>query len=105
MCSETTLSVDYLRGAQRLLDQASQAIEADEKTSEKQKQIYRSHMVAAQVQVDYMKYLNYNALFSTTEEADRAFYQTFYNRLKEMGYTHFDSSTVIADIFAEMGIY
>lgn len=105
MCAETTLTVDYLRGAQRLLDLASAAIEADEAASEQLKEQYRKHMIAAQVQVDYMKYLNYKALFSTTEEKDKAFYQAFYDRLKIMGYTQFDSSTVIDDVFSAMGIY
>lgn len=103
--SSETLSVDYLRHLQRLLDEAANAIETDETLSSKQKKDYVSHLAYAQIQVDHMKFINYGALFSTTEEEDKAFYQAYYHKLQDFKIDKLGLSTATKTIFNELGVY
>ena len=104
--STTTLNVDYLRQAQRLLDAAKEAINADETLTEREKTEYLDHMLYAEIQVDHMKFINYGALFSTTDEADKEFYQSYYNKLKTLKVTKLGNyyDQPVTQIFSELGV-
>lgn len=103
--SSETLSVDYLRHLQRLLDNATNAIQTDETLSVKQKKDYVAHLDYAQIQVDHMKFINYGELFSTTDEEDKAFYQAYYNKLQKYKIEKLGLSTPTKTIFNALGVY
>ena len=105
--STSTLSVDYLRNLQRYIDRAKAAINADETLTVKQKAQYLDNLCYAEVQVDHMKFMNYEALFATTEEKDKEFYQSYYDKLKALNITKLGNAykSTVAQIFAELGIY
>ena len=103
--TSATLSVDYLRHAQRLIDDASEAIQTDETLTKKQKEDYLSHLGYAQIQVTHMKFINYGELFATTEEEDKAFYQAYYNQLQEYKIEKLGLTTSIKTIFNALGVY
>lgn len=105
--STSTLNVDYIRQNYRYIDMATQAILADETTSQAQKDKYLFHLSGATVMVDFMKFYNYDALFTTTEADKQAFMRAFYDRTVAWKIDNFGMGwdKTVATIFGEMGIY
>lgn len=103
--SAETLSVDYLRHLQRLVDSAINEIQTDKSLTDKQKKDYVSHMGYVQIQIDHMKFINYGELFSTTDEEDKAFYQAYYNKLQKYKIEKLGLNTSIKSIFNALGVY
>lgn len=105
--STKTLSVDYIRQNYRYIDMATQAIMSDETTSQGMKEQYLFNLTNAQVMIDFMKYYNYDALFTTTEEDKQAFMRGFYDRLVGLKIESFGNGwdKTTAELFGEMGIY
>ncbi len=105
--STSTLNVDYIRQNYRYMDMATQAILSDDTTSQAMKDQYLFNLTNAQVMVDFMKYFNYDALFTTTEADKQAFMRGFYDKLVGLKIDSFGMGwkQTTAELFGEMGIY
>ena len=104
--STNTLNVDYIRQIERYVQDAKQAIENDDTLTSEEKNTYLSNMIYPEIQVYHSKFINYDKQYSTTPEADKAFYQEYYDVIKKAGVTKFGlgAERSFSKAFAELGI-
>ena len=79
LVSVDTLNEKMLNTADGYLARAKEAIENDETLTQTQKDQYLYNLKQAEVQVMYMKYKNYDAVFYTTDEARYEFMTEFFD--------------------------
>lgn len=110
--SAETLNVEFVSKVENYAQKAKVALEKDEALTEKQREEMLLNLNDVEVMVDMMKYLNYDELWKTTDEAKNAFMRKFYERVQKTGImeralVRFGSKwpTTIDEEFAKHGIY
>ena len=101
----TTASVDYVRAAYRYTDRAREIIRNDNSIKDKERNIRLNNVTMLECAIDYLKYVNFDALWKTTPEKDMEFYRSFYEKIKLLGIEKMANEVYTKDVFAEMGIY
>ena len=84
LCSVETLNEKMLTKASDYVARAKQAVEGDESLSAAQKEQYLRNLEQVEVQVLYMMYRNYDAVFYTTAEARYEFMLKFFDMAQKL---------------------
>ena len=107
--SETTLNVNFVRQVESYVQQARALIEADETLTQKERNARLLNLNDAELMVDMMKYLHYDALWKTSNEEKQVFLQNFCDRVKKTPVfeSKFGSKwdLMVTQEFAQYGIY
>ena len=107
LADSDTLNFNHVTELDRYLERAKAAINDSKDYDAEQKQWYLDNLIHLQIQVDYMKYVNYDELFKTTDAKKFEFMKNFYYDLKKCNVPKFDGygNDTIDSIFGAMGIY
>ena len=107
LATSDTLNFNHVTEVDRYLERAKDAINGNKDYDNEQKQGYLDNLLCLQIQVDYMKYVNYDELFKTTDAKKFEFMRNFYYDLKKLNVPKFDGygNNTIDSIFGAMGIY
>ncbi len=84
MVSVDTLNEKMIDTAQGYIDRAEAAINGDDSLTTAQKEQYLYNLKQVEVQIMYMKYRNYDAVFYTTDEARYEFMTEFFDLVEEL---------------------
>ena len=106
LTNSSTLNYNHITELERYIQRAENAIN-NGGYDEDQKVWYLDNLLRVKIQVEYMKYLNYDEVFKTTDTQKHEFMQSFYTDLKKLNITKFGSydSSTIDSLFGSMGIY
>lgn len=107
LATSDTLTFNHVTELDRYLERAKAAINDSKDYDSEQKQFYLNNLLCLQIQVDYMKYVNYDEVFKTTDAKKFEFMSNFYYNLKKCNVPKFDGygNETIDSIFGAMGIY
>lgn len=78
----STLTIDFLQKSYAMIEKAREVVKADSKLTETQRKQRLKDLLSVEVQVDYMKHVNYDYLFSqASEEQKLEFYRNLQSKL------------------------
>lgn len=84
LVSVDTLNEKMINTAQDYMNRAKEAINGDDSLSAAQKEQYLYNLKQVEVQIMYMKYRNYDAVFYTTVESRYEFMTEFFDLVQEL---------------------
>ena len=84
LVSVDTLNEKMINTAQGYINRAKEAINGDDSLTAAQKEQYLYNLKQVEVQIMYMKYRNYDAVFYTTDEARYEFMTEFFDLAQEL---------------------
>ena len=103
------MNVKFVRQVESYVQQARALIEADETLTQKERNARLLNLNDAELMVDMMKYLHYDALWKTSNEEMQVFLQNFCDRVKKTPVfeSKFGSKweLFVTQEFAQYGIY
>lgn len=107
LADSDTLNFNHVTELDRYMARAKAAINDNSDYDDEQKQWYLDNLVCLGIQIDYMKYVNYDEVFKTTDAQKFEFMRNFYYDVKKCNVPKFDGygNDTIDSIFGAMGIY
>ena len=105
LVSAQTLNRQFLEGAESYILKISDMVESNPNLTEKELADFRHNILSLNIQIEYMKYINYDAVFYTTEEEKTKFLTKLFDDAEELNVQAFKELGMrLADLRAQEGV-
>lgn len=105
LVSAQTLNKAFLETAENYIKRIEQIIDSDSTLTEQQLANYKHNILSLMIQIEYMKYINYDSVFYTTEAAKTTFLTKLFDDAEALNVQAFkELGTKLAELRAQEGV-
>lgn len=105
LVSAQTLNKQFLEGAEKYILEIEKIVESNPNLTEKELSDFRHNIISLNIQIEYMKYINYDSVFYTTEEEKTMFLTKLFDDAEFLNVQAFkELGPRLADLRAQAGV-